>query len=106
MKWRNGRFRERVQGSSRVAHGHGGSLLARMREAMGTVYGDIGTSVIYTIMELIRETIRLKHQGLPEDQVAALIEGGGRLLTQREALGGLSLVFWALVFLTVKYDLF
>jgi KUP system potassium uptake protein len=77
-----------------------------MREAIGTVYGDIGTSVLYTFMEMIRETIRLKHAGADPHQVAALIESGGRLLTDREALGGLSLVFWALIFLTVKYDLF
>ena len=77
-----------------------------MREATGTVYGDIGTSVLYTLMEMTRETIRLKRPGIDESQVTALIERGGRLLTDREAIGGLSLVFWALVFLTVKYDLF
>jgi KUP system potassium uptake protein len=77
-----------------------------MREATGTVYGDIGTSVLYTLMEMTRETIRLKRHGVDESQVTALIEGGGRLLTDREAIGGLSLVFWALVFLTVKYDVF
>jgi KUP system potassium uptake protein len=77
-----------------------------MREATGTVYGDIGTSVLYTLMEMIRETVRLKYRGAGEHQVAALLQGGGRLLTEGEALGGLSLVFWALVFLTVKYDLF
>jgi KUP system potassium uptake protein len=77
-----------------------------MREATGTVYGDIGTSVLYTLMEMTRETIRLKRPGIDESQVTALIERGGRLITDREALGGLSLVFWALVFLTVKYDVF
>jgi KUP system potassium uptake protein len=93
-------------GRGKKAHAHGGGLLTRMREATGTVYGDIGTSVLYTLMEMTRETIRLKRHGLDEHEVTALIEKGGRLLTDREALGGLSLVFWALVFLTVKYDLF
>jgi len=76
-----------------------------MREATGTVYGDIGTSVLYTLMEMTRETIRLKRDTLDERRVTALVEAGGRLLTDGEALGGLSLVFWALVFLTIKYDL-
>ena len=89
------------------AHAHGGGFLTRMREATGTVYGDIGTSVLYTLMELTRETIRLKRHEADTRHVDALIEAGGRgLLTDSEALGGLSLVFWALVFLTVKYDLF
>ncbi len=77
-----------------------------MREATGTVYGDIGTSVLYTLMEMTRETIRLKRLGHDESFVTAQIEQGGRLLADSEALGGLSLVFWALIFLTVKYDLF
>ena len=85
---------------------HRTSLFPRMREATGTVYGDIGTSVLYTVMEITRETIRLKHHAEGEEQVTALLESGGRLITTREALGGLSLVFWALIFLTVKYDLF
>ncbi len=76
-----------------------------MREATGTVYGDIGTSVLYTLVEITRETIRLKHHALGEEQVNALLEGGGSLLTTQEALGSLSLVYWALIFLTVKYDL-
>lgn len=89
-----------------AAHG-GGSLLKRMREATGTVYGDIGTSVLYTIMEITRETIRLKHHHEPTDLVDAMIEKGGPgLVNPDEAIGGLSLVYWALIFLTVKYDLF
>ena len=80
-------------------------LLTRMREATGTVYGDIGTSVLYTVMEITRETIRLKHHVSDEEQLKALLEKGGDLITAQEALGGLSLVFWALIFLTVKYDL-
>jgi KUP system potassium uptake protein len=77
-----------------------------MREATGTVYGDLGTSVLYTIMEITRETVRLKHDAHDEGKLAALLEQGGRLITDREALGGLSLVFWALIFLTIKYDVF
>src|SRR5437763_540626 len=84
--------------------GHGG-LLTRMREATGTVYADIGTSVLYTVMEILRETIRLKHHASGERRLDDLLEAGGHLVTAREALGGLSLVFWALIFLTVKYDL-
>src|SRR4051812_43128215 len=48
-------------------HGHAdhhGGLFTRMREATGTVYGDIGTSVLYTVMEITRETVTLKHHHL------------------------------------------
>lgn len=98
----------RPEGGKRQAdhQHHQGGLLTRIREATGTVYGDIGTSVLYTLMEMTRETIRLKHQGMTEPQVTTLLEEGGDLLSRQEALGGLSLVFWALVFLTVKYDIF
>ncbi len=34
-----------------------------------------------------------------------MVKEGGDLLTRGEILGGLSLIFWALIFLTVKYDL-
>lgn len=88
-------------------HGHPAGLFTRMREATGTVYGDIGTSVLYTLMEMTRETVRLKHHGMTEAEVTVLIgSGGADLITRTEAIGGLSLVFWALIFLTVKYDLF
>jgi len=81
-------------------------MFTKIREASGTVYGDIGTSVLYTVMELTRETIRLKYHDLPVDQINAMIANGGAELVERnEALGSLSLIFWALVFLTVKYDL-
>lgn len=100
------------QESSHGASGHGGhkhgggSLVTRMREAAGTVYGDIGTSVLYTVMEITRETILLKHHDRPhEEQLGIIAAGGADLLTSQEALGGFSLVLWALVFLTVKYDL-
>jgi len=82
------------------------SLWVRIREATGTVYGDIGTSVLYTTMEISREAIRLKNHHLPEEQMSdLLLQGGADLLNRNELLGGLSLVFWALMFLTVKYDL-
>ncbi len=58
-----------------------------MRQATGTVYGDIGTSVLYTVTEIVRE---LNLRGATDE---------------RALLGGLSLVFWALMFLTVKYGL-
>ena len=80
--------------------------MTRMREAAGTVYGDIGTSVLYTVMEITRETIHLKYHNLPAEEVDALVaQGGADLVSRGEALGSLSLVFWALIFLTVKYDL-
>lgn len=85
---------------------HGGNLFKRMREAAGTVYGDIGTSVLYTMMEITRETVLLKNSQLGHEEGLALVaEGGKDLLTTSEALGGLSLIFWALIYLTVKYDL-
>ncbi len=87
------------------SHGHVG-MFTRMREATGTVYGDIGTSVLYTIMEMTRETIKLRHHVEDEQEFAALMEKGGDLITRQEALGSLSLVFWALIFLTIKYDVF
>jgi KUP system potassium uptake protein len=59
-----------------------------MRQATGTVFGDIGTSVLYTLIEIVREVGRLDHTCGP-----------------RELLGGVSLIFWALIFLTIKYDL-
>lgn len=89
------------------SHAHTSSMFTKIREASGTVYGDIGTSVLYTVMELTRETIRLRHEHLAADQFNLLIANGGPgLVTRTDALGSLSLIFWALVFLTVKYDLF
>ncbi len=91
---------------SSAAHFHVSSMFTKIREASGTVYGDIGTSVLYTVMELTRETIRLKYHHLPVDQINSMIaDGGNNLVTANEAIGSLSLIFWALVFLTVKYDL-
>lgn len=82
------------------------SIWVRIREATGTVYGDIGTSVLYTVMEITREAIRLKNHHLPDDHVSELLQqGGADLLGRNDLLGALSLIFWALIFLTVKYDL-
>jgi KUP system potassium uptake protein len=82
------------------------TLWPRIRQATGTVYGDIGTSVLYTVMEITRETILLKNHALGHDGAAAKVEAGGvDLLSSSELLGSLSLIFWALIFLTVKYDL-
>lgn len=81
------------------------TLWPRIRQATGTVYGDIGTSVLYTTMEMTRETILLKHHAAGGHSAAELVAQGGDLLTRSELLGSLSLVFWALIFLTVKYDL-
>ena len=66
---------------------------------------DIGTSVLYTVMEITREIILLKHHHLGHEQAAALVLVSGDLLTRSEILGGLSLVIWVLIFFTVKYDL-
>jgi KUP system potassium uptake protein len=43
------------------------SLWHRMRQATGTVYGDIGTSVLYCVMEITRETILIKNHHLGHD---------------------------------------
>lgn len=87
-------------------HEHSRSLWVRIREATGTVYGDIGTSVLYTTMEITREAIHLKHHHLPEAELSALVlQGGTDLLSRNDLLGSLSLIYWALIFLTVKYDL-
>ncbi len=57
-------------------------------------------------MEITRETIRLKHEHLPPDQLALMIEKGGEGLVERsELIGGLSLIFWALILLSIKYDM-
>jgi KUP system potassium uptake protein len=77
-----------------------------MREATGTVYGDIGTSVLYTITEILRETVVLKQPHHSREAATALLATGGALVSREEALGSLSLVYWALVFLTIKYDVF
>ena len=92
---------------SHAAEDHAGtaSLWHRMRQATGTVYGDIGTSVLYCVMEITRETILIKNHHLGHESAAEMVKAGGDLLTRNEILGGLSLIIWALLFLTVKYDL-
>lgn len=87
------------------SEGHASSLWHRMQQATGTVYGDIGTSVLYCVMEITRETILIKNRHLGHEEAGELVKSGGDLLTRGEILGGLSLIFWALIFLTVKYDL-
>ena len=87
------------------SHAHKAGLFTRMREAMGTVYGDIGTSVLYTLMEITRETVALKHHVHGDGADGPPRAGRPTSSTPWEALGGLSLVFWALIFLTIKYDL-
>ncbi|MDQ2989235.1 MAG: KUP/HAK/KT family potassium transporter, partial [Pseudomonadota bacterium] len=68
------------------AHGHGHIGLAGLVVgAIGVVFGDIGTSPLYTIKEAF-----LPHYGLTPDHATVL--------------GVLSLIFWALMFVvTLKY---
>jgi hypothetical protein len=94
-----------VQSSDKAIASPRWEQLKRTREAVGTVYGDIGTSVLYTIMEITRQTVELKYAALSEAERAAIVTKGGALLAPSEVMGGLSLVIWALIFLTVKYDL-
>ncbi len=92
-------------GSEKSSELHASSQWNRMRQATGTVYGDIGTSVLYTVMEITRETVLIKNQHLGHERATAMVHAGGDLLSRGEILGGLSLIFWALIFLTLKYDL-
>ena len=88
------------------AHASSQPLWPRIRQATGTVYGDIGTSVLYTIMEITREAILLRNEHLGHSTASDLVASGGKdLLSRNDLLGELSLVFWALIFLTAKYDL-
>ena len=67
-----------------AAHGHG-DLSALTVAAIGVVYGDIGTSPLYTMRE-------------------AFGHAGGLHLSEPAVLGVLSLVFWSLILVvTVKY---
>jgi len=90
---------------SKIAQSFQPPLWPRVRQATGTVYGDIGTSVLYTIMEITREAVLLRNDHLGHAAAATLVAGGGNLLSKNDLLGELSLVFWALIFLTAKYDL-
>src|SRR5918992_1993008 len=60
-------------------------------QACGVVYGDIGTSVLYTFREIFFAPHTFSH--VP--------------ITQAHVLGAVSLIFWALLLLvTIKYALF
>jgi KUP system potassium uptake protein len=68
--------------------GHGAGLAALVLGALGVVFGDIGTSPLYTLKE-------------------CLIAAGGAEATRADLFGILSLMFWALVMVvTVKYLVF
>jgi len=56
-------------------------------------------------MEITREAVLLRNHHLGHAAAATLVAGGGNLLSKNDLLGELSLVFWALIFLTAKYDL-
>ena len=94
-----------VWNMSKIVQSSQPPLWPRVRQATGTVYGDIGTSVLYTIMEITREAVLLRNHHLGHAAAATLVAGGGNLLSKNDLLGELSLVFWALIFLTAKYDL-
>src|SRR6516162_9482621 len=65
--------------------GHGASLAALVLGALGVVFGDIGTSPLYTLKE-------------------CLLAAGGAEASTADLFGILSLMFWALVMVvTVKY---
>ena len=77
----------RQQATKSHAHGHGSSvgLAGLIVGAIGVVFGDIGTSPLYTIKEAF-----IPHYGLTPDHATVL--------------GILSLVFWALmIVVTLKY---
>ena len=66
---------------------HSGGLIALALGATGIVFGDIGTSPLYTLKECF----------------AHLKQSGGKELTPDGILGVLSLIFWSLMFVvTVK----
>lgn len=70
-----------------MQNGHG-RLLTNAIIALGVVYGDIGTSPLYTMNALINDV------------------GGTKDLTEKYIIGCLSLVFWTLMLMTtVKYVL-
>lgn len=69
-------------------HGARGALPPMLLAALGIVYGDIGTSPLYTLRECFGHVV-----GLP--------------MTEANVLGILSLVFWSLILVvTVKYVVF
>jgi KUP system potassium uptake protein len=69
--------------------GHRASLAALVFGALGVVFGDIGTSPLYTLKECLHAA------------------GGEHAAIPADLLGILSLMFWALIFVvTVKYLIF
>jgi len=71
--------------SKGAAHGPGGSLAALTVGALGIVFGDIGTSPLYTLRECLHA-------------------GGAEKASVGDVFGLLSLIFWALTMVvTVKY---
>ncbi|MGE3535868.1 MAG: KUP/HAK/KT family potassium transporter [Candidatus Tectimicrobiota bacterium] len=78
------------QAAHRLAWGSGGLALLVV-QACGVVYGDIGTSILYTLREIFFGAHTYGH--VP--------------LTQATILGAVSLIFWALLLLiTTKYIAF
>src|SRR5271167_2825942 len=84
-----------LEESSSSAHasthesGHRASLTALMLGALGVVFGDIGTSPLYTLKECLHAA------------------GGQNASIPADLFGILSLMFWALIFVvTVKYLIF
>src|SRR5580765_2049287 len=66
-------------------HGHGGPLVALAVSALGVVFGDIGTSPLYTVQEAFTPHYQLT-------------------VNHDTVLGLLSLIIWTIVFVvTVKY---
>ena len=69
--------------------GHSASLAALAFGALGVVFGDIGTSPLYTLKECLHAA------------------GGERASIPADLFGILSLMFWALIFVvTIKYLVF
>jgi KUP system potassium uptake protein len=76
--------------SGATAVGHTTSLIALTASAIGVVFGDIGTSPLYTLKESFHH--------LRQDHGA---------LDRADVLGVLSMVFWSLTLVvTIKYLLF
>jgi KUP system potassium uptake protein len=84
----------RVRSDQPTAHGHNMLSVAfalLVVQACGVVYGDIGTSVLYTLREIFFGAHTFGHVPIMRDHV----------------LGAVSLIFWALLLLvTIKYALF
>ncbi|MDQ3828981.1 MAG: KUP/HAK/KT family potassium transporter, partial [Candidatus Tectomicrobia bacterium] len=84
----------RVRSDQPAAHGHNMLSVAfalLVVQACGVVYGDIGTSVLYTLREIFFGAHTFGHVPIMRDNV----------------IGAVSLIFWALLLLvTIKYALF